>query len=536
MGGGRGKYKSGASQKLGTVQVRKAIVTAVDKKRWTCTIEYPDGQPIGDVPVEPFMVNSRTGGGSFYMPEKGGMVWICKPSVGSAPFIMGGATAPNQTDEGDDLEDPSDRRFNRPQINDGDHALSISDEGHVIMRKGGMLELGAGPVCKSVYIPITNILREFTQNWEQIFGGGRMSFLSRDQDETYGEGRNPTEFQLQIKEFAEDRDDEDQNDYVVDIRLGRIENEDDEQVLGGEIGGCVARININDLYTVWVDREGNYQCKVRGRSTTEYHNKVERIHHSSLSEIVDGLVTAEYQKRDIIVHGDDTKRIERSKGLTVLGNVSETISGSVTRNTGKLEEYIKGIARTVAGTVQERVTGSVEQSIGDTRNVSVMGDSAEIVGGAKSTTVGNAQNPNPLGDGYKVTVYNGVFSLHDVTGKVVFTSGGPTQDAALAHVLLKPTGAVVIKPTKIGQVKFEVNNTGVQIKTPAGEISIDNAGTVEMGVGPAKGAVLTTLTHPVCLMNGAPIFGCSSVRAGGIPEPGVPPVSIPSTFVPDPSP
>jgi hypothetical protein len=386
------------------------------------------------------------------------------------------------------------------------------------MRKGGMLEMGAGPGCKRLFIPLQNIVREFSQNWEHILSGGRISMLTRDQDETYGEALNPVEFQLKIKEFSEDRDEEDQNDYTIDLRLGRIEDEDDESVLGGELGACVARFNVNDLFTVWVDRTGNYQCKIVGQSTIECHSLQERIHHANLSEVVEGLLDGEYQQRNIVVHGNDTKRVERDKGLTVLGKYSETITGSVTRNTGPLEEYIKGVQRTVAGQLSEDVTGSVKQNIGDTRNISVMGDSAEITGGAKSTTVGNASNPNPLGKGYQIHVYNGVFAVHDVLGKIVFSSGTPLDDTALAKIKLKPTGAVQITTNPAGTVKFEINNTGIKLATPAGQISIDNAGIINMGTPlPPYGAVLTTMSYPANPITGTPTQGVSTVRAGGLP-------------------
>ena len=283
--------------------------------------------------------------------------------------------------------------------------------------------------------------------------------LIRDEDETYGSTRSPVEFQLQIKEFAEDRDEEDQNDYVIDLRMGRIEDEDDESLVGGDLGGCVARFNVNEEFIVWVDRDGNYQCKVAGDSTTESFGQVERIHHASLSEIVEALFDGDYQERVVLVRGEDTETVGGNRSTTIAGNLTEIVKKSVTRDTGPLTETVRGVTRKVQGSVKDSITGALEQKVGDARSIACLGDSSETAGGSKSVTVGNAQNPNPLGKGYQIYVYNGVFAVHDVTGKIVFTSGTPLDETALAHVILKPTGAVIVKPNKLGTVAFEVNST-----------------------------------------------------------------------------
>ena len=520
------------------VLMMRGKVGPVNKTKWTCTVEPEgDGMPIPDVPIEPMMMNAKTGGGSFFMPEKGSLVWCCRPSTDSTPFVFGAATAPLQVDEGDEEEDPNDRRMNRPVLNEGDAALAVSEQGFIIMRKGGMLEVGASEACKRVYIPLTNVIREFSQGWEHTVAGNYIGLMPRDQDEVHGSENTPVEFQLKIREFAElDEDTEDPNDYTIDLRMGRIQDEEDELVVGGELGACVYRFNINDRYTVWIDREGNYQVKHGGVVKHEFHELVETTYNKNFKEKVRGVLTSTIQSRNETVLSTDYQTVGRDRTVDIRGKLSEVVGKEVVRTGGKLTEEYKGVQRTVKGTVDEQFTGSHEKTVGDTRNVSVFGDSSETIAGAKSTTVGKASDPNPLGDGYSIYVYNGVFRVHDFAGKVVFTSGTPANETALARITLKPTGAVSITPNPLGTVKFELNTSGVKLKTPAGEISVDNAGTVHLGVGPAKGAVHTTLTHPVCLMNGAPIFGCSSVRAGGIPEPGVPPVSIPSTFIPDPSP
>ena len=55
--------------------------------------------------------------------------------------------------------------------------------------------------------------------------------------------------------------------------------------------------------------------------------------------------------------------------------------------------------------------------------------------------------------------------------------------------------------------------------TMGGELSIDQAGQVNIGgatTGSGNGRVVTTLTHPVCFVTGAPIGGSTSVGASSV--------------------
>ena len=535
------------------VKVNRAKILSVDKVKWIATVQ-PEGSglPIEGVPIEPMAVGGKDGGGSYFMPKAGGLVWLMNTSKDTTPIIMGAATAPKQTDDGDDNEDPNDRRMNRPVLNEGDIALAVSDQGHLIMRRGGMLEMGGGPDCKTIYIPLTNIIRQFSEGWEHHTGGGLLSFLARDQDQVYRgddegvtacssqaatagstppETNTPVEFQLKVKEFAEDGD-----EYAVDLRLGRIEDEDDEKVVGGDLGACVVRFNVNDRYTVWVDRTGNFQSKTAGVVKNEYISYVEHVYNKKFRQQILGLMDSEMQGRSLHIKSTDNQVVGRDRSVDIGGTYWEKVGKSVTRKGGKLTEDYRGIKRTSRGGVTESIHGAHEQAIGSNRNVVVGGDSAEVVSRNKSVTVGKAEsNPNPLDVSYQIYLYNGVFAVHDAAGKIVFSTGTPLRDTALATVRLKPSGSVELVAGLAG-VSLEVNLTGMRLKTPGGEISIDNLGTVELGQGPVRGAVLTTLTMPACFVTGVPTVGCSAVKAGGIPQPALPPVSVPSTFVPDETP
>jgi len=233
---------------MGGTRVVRAKVLSVDKVKWTCKVQSElDNAVIEGIEVQPTYINAE-GGGQFFMPAVNTLVYLCYPSTDSTPFIMGGATAPRQLDEGDEAEDPNDRRMNRPVLNEGDMLVASSDTSRIIVRKGGILEIGASESAKRLYIPLQNLIKEFSQNYEHETAGGRLSMRARDDDETYGTEQTPAEFQLQWREFAED-------DFpIIDLRMGRIRAEDSQRVLNGTQGEIVYSFNINNRHRVWIDR------------------------------------------------------------------------------------------------------------------------------------------------------------------------------------------------------------------------------------------------------------------------------------------
>jgi hypothetical protein len=508
----------------GDVRLVRAKVVSVDNVKWTATIQPEHGgNPIPGVPIEPMMINS-SGGGSYFMPEQNSVVWACTPSTDATPFIMGGATLPKQTDEGDENEDPNDRRMNRPVLEGGDCALAVSEQGHIFMRKGGTVEIGASESCKRVYLPLKNMVREFSQNWEhQIGGGGKISVLARDEDARFGSDLTPAEFQLQISEFAEDVD------PVIDLRLGRIKDEDESKCPTGNLGAIVARFVINGAYNVWIDKDGNFVTRVHGAVYESYVGPRTKIQQANVKDIIKGTLEGDYTQRKVIVQTTDTLDVLQDRNITVGGNYKENVEKAVTKTGSALTEEYGNVDRTINGTVTERFVGAHSQNIGNDRAVTVAGRSSETITGTKSTMV---IGDLPTDRAYQLYVNSGVLNHHVNVGKILLTCGLADPLLATSRIAIRP--ASVSMQTPLGVTKFEVNPSGFQISTVAGEISLDQAGTVTLGIGPVFGGVVTTLTHPVDLVTGAPTIGSLSVQAGGPPGAnafGV--IPFPSTFLPD---
>jgi hypothetical protein len=526
-GGRRGlrkRFGTAAAEGPAEVGVYRAKVLSVNKVKYTCTVQGElDNQVIEDIPIEPIAINTE-GGGSYWMPETNGLVWMCNPSTESTPFIMSGATAPKQLDE-DPNEDPTDRRLNRPVIGEGDFVVAQNGTGKIILRKGGIVEIGASESALRRYIPLTNLIEEFSQNWRHNNAAGLMEMICRDQDETYGTERTPAEFKFNLREFCED------TFPMMDLRIGRIKDEDDQSIPSGDIGAVVARLSFDNRATWWVDRDGNIAKRVMGASFESYHAGRKRVTQGSVRDVVNGTLDVEVLSRKTRVNTTDTLDVVRDRKVNIQGNLEETVAKSVTRKVGEVTEESGAVTRNINGSLNETVTGFHSLDLGNNREVSVGGDSSETVTGTKNTVVSAADTANPTATTYQITIQKGGFQVHSLVGKLVFATGNVDAAAALAKLTIKPSGAFVLS-SGVGAVTLEQNVSGIKLKTAAGEISLDNAGTVLLGPGPVRGNVITTATFPADLTTGAPILGSPSVQAGNIGvAPG--PAAVPSSFIPD---
>ena len=137
------------------------------------------------------------GEGVYCMPEIGAMVWICKPTQGrfAAPFILG-FQAPFNANTGN-------FQNGRPSLNPGDIMMRTRDENFVVLRRGGVVQIGATPIAQRMYIPIRNFIKDFCENYELHTFGGDLTWETARTDQT-NTGQAPTTFTLSAKQFSND--------------------------------------------------------------------------------------------------------------------------------------------------------------------------------------------------------------------------------------------------------------------------------------------------------------------------------------------
>jgi hypothetical protein len=94
-------------------------------------------------------------------------------------------------------------RCNRQSMNPGDIMLRTRDEGFIILRRGGVVQVGATPITQRIYLPIQNYIKDFCENYELNTLGGSLSWLVHRTDEDT-DGAVRTTVGLFVKEKAND--------------------------------------------------------------------------------------------------------------------------------------------------------------------------------------------------------------------------------------------------------------------------------------------------------------------------------------------
>jgi hypothetical protein len=150
-----------------------------------------------DIQVMSPYFHYANGEGIYVVPEVGAYAWVCFPSTGrmATPFILG-------------FQAPFDNgninyRCHRQNLNPGDIMLRTRDENFVVLRRGGVLQIGATPTCQTMYVPIRNIIRNFCENFELNAFGGDLIW-SIDRPDKTPTGDEPALFKLRAKEKAND--------------------------------------------------------------------------------------------------------------------------------------------------------------------------------------------------------------------------------------------------------------------------------------------------------------------------------------------
>lgn len=154
------------------------------------------------------------GEGIHHLPEVGAKCFLAWPSDNSPPFIMGyiGAASELRSDDGEPIQSTEDGegsetdasfKSNRPDLNPGDIGFTTRDENFIILRRGGVLQLGATPVAQRIYLPILNYIKDFAENYDLTTFGGDVSWtVGRSEDDPSSNA--PATYTFHMNEFAQD--------------------------------------------------------------------------------------------------------------------------------------------------------------------------------------------------------------------------------------------------------------------------------------------------------------------------------------------
>jgi hypothetical protein len=280
---------------IGSAIAELARITNVNLREFTVDVLTDVGQlPLVDLPFAVPYASNKTGAGLNFMPEIGDQCVVFIPGDGTGPFVMGfiisGRTVSKDywAEDGDVVEGPDsegpDYSGDRPPLEPGDICLTTSDDNFMIVRRGGVVQLGATPLAQTMYIPIENIIRHYFQRYQAIsplgsieWGHASIAGGVSDDDET------AVLISFNAKEIAQD------SASTVEVRVGRLNNEvldtdeDGEHVmaseadhsgLSGDYDTGVLSVTVNPgeegvKYIFQLDKAGNNFIQAAGKVHVE---------------------------------------------------------------------------------------------------------------------------------------------------------------------------------------------------------------------------------------------------------------------------
>lgn len=312
------------------------------------------GKQIPDLQIMSPYIHYNNGEGFTCIPEVGAIAVVAFPSDGDSPFIMGFLTGPElEGAESGDLqskvEDPgveseedlpnaqsttaggstttgtttSDASFRggRPILNPGDMLWQGRDENFIVLKRGGVLQLGATNVCQRAYIPLLNFIRDFSENYELNTAAGTLSWTVQRQ-ENDPSGNAPTEFVLLTREYAQDKK------ASIKVSIGSLEDAEKppegdktfiEVIIAPQsISADEGKVEGDPSYVIRLDKVGNtYMMQAKNR-------------------------TVEVKGDDkLTVTGKQEIKIEGDRLLEVVGKLEEKVTGehTIKGEAGSKEEW-----------------------------------------------------------------------------------------------------------------------------------------------------------------------------------------------------
>lgn len=204
-----------SSNRFSPFYCERAQIVDVNRGNWTCTVTTAtSAKTFRDVQWASPYHHHMQGEGIHYMPEVGAHCFIASPVDGSPTFVLCFVAPPAEKSASNDdpmrsTMDPSGSatdvtyQSNRLDLNPGDIAITTRDENFLILRRGGVVQLGATPLAQRIYIPIRNFIRDFAENYSLATPAGEVSWII-DRPELDAAGKAPCSWSFHLREYATD--------------------------------------------------------------------------------------------------------------------------------------------------------------------------------------------------------------------------------------------------------------------------------------------------------------------------------------------
>jgi hypothetical protein len=204
-----------ASNTYSPFYCEEATVMNVNRQTWTCTVKTTySAKDFQDVQWAVPYHHFDSGEGYHYMPEPGAKCYLGQPNDNTPAFIMCFIAPPAQTTSTTDTPARSTSsggsttdvsyQSKRPDLNPGDHAITTRDGNFLILRRGGVVQLGATPLAQRIVVPVRNFLHDYCENYELATPAGDVSWII-DRPELDSTGQQPASWTFHMREYAVDK-------------------------------------------------------------------------------------------------------------------------------------------------------------------------------------------------------------------------------------------------------------------------------------------------------------------------------------------
>lgn len=196
------------------VVIEDATVCDVNKNNYTVSVvTQHTSKRFDDIQCGLPYFHNKNGEGIYFLPEVGAVCKLCRSSDTTPPFIMCFIAVPSvrestdgtptrSTPAGGSTTDVS-FKGKRLDLQPGDMALATRDENFVILRRGGVLQIGSTDLAQRIYIPINNFIHDVCENYTMDTLGGALRWNVERVENDPG-GNAPISYVLALNEFAQD--------------------------------------------------------------------------------------------------------------------------------------------------------------------------------------------------------------------------------------------------------------------------------------------------------------------------------------------
>jgi len=552
--------------------LKTAIVRSVDTRNYSFDAQFIGSEGFTDsVPVGGAYCSVKGGGWMGAMPQVGDLVFLgrASDSQGYVPLAFlpyPDVTTVSGTADSKEISPRNRFRGDRPLLQEGDLGMIGPAGGHVLVKRGGLVEIVADEFCNSMWLADEKTVKTVCQNMilEGWFGSSEFFTVREEGRDT--RDATPTGYSLKLKSIAQ------QAPHIF-VDAGAVMEEENLPMPGYPtiskdafgLGVCLRVMIFEQNFAtnqaaaglmppdprqarlmIRVSQSGNMSVLSKGQLFEEWRDKTTSVYgrdvnvaHSKAIETTEG---------GIELKSGAGVRIQARRGMEILATQDLLVrSRAMMLNGASMACEAKGAYKVNCGGMLElkagghgvlAVGGGLSMSCGDSLSQAVGGRFSAVISGADAV-----ENTGRDVITHKTVVKQGKYAVRVETGSVEISMG----PAGSAISSLKFYNDKVRQLAFVGRVELATKTGaklileplgGFQLAGLNGSIHANAAGLVQIGpVGGVGGFVVTTTSHRD-YVTGLPLMGSPNVvvtqQGPGIPTPApVIPPPLPSIPLPD---